>query len=195
MELAMNYRNVFILLTIVLLWTISCGSSGGSSKASLNDANTQFTTGSILTARETFISLIASEGSAARIGAGWCDLRLKDYAQADSFFAASAADSLPDGYAGWSFTAWYNNNPQQVVDRVNLVLTKSPSYTFSLDTRITKNSLLYVRAGSYLQLTNYAACLADIKVIDSSYGYTLTGNAANDGAALLQKLTSLGAAV
>jgi hypothetical protein len=189
-------RNKLLMAgTLMLALLIGCGGGGGSTaKVTLNDANTLFTAGTFTTARQDYIQLIASQGYVAAVGAGWCDVRLKLYAQADSFFTTIASDSSSDGYAGWSFTAWYNNNAQQVVDRVSFVLRKSPGYAFGMDARITQNRLLFIRASSYLQLQSYAACLADIKVLDTGYAYTLTGNAVTDGAALLQELGTLSSA-
>ncbi len=190
----MKYRNILNLNALLVLWLAACGGGGSSTKVTLNDANTQFAAGTFQAALDSYLQLIASEGSVARVGAGWCYIRLNDYINADAQFSAAAADNLADGYAGWSFTAWHNSQSQQVVDRVTFVLTASPTYVFSLDSRITKNSLIYVRASSYLQLLNYSACLTDIKVLDSGYAYVLTGNSIADANELLAKLQALGVA-
>ncbi|MBX7151408.1 hypothetical protein K1X84_07195 [bacterium] len=184
----------YLSMTLMVVWSLlSCGGGGGGSDSTpIDDANNQFNSGNYAIALQAYVNLIASEGSPARVGAGWCQIRLKDITSAATYFSDAAADSLIDGYAGWSFVLWAQNNPQEAIDKADFVLTKSPSYIFSLDTDITADELIWIQAASYLQLEDYSSCYDKIKALDSSYTVNLSDPNIED--LLLQKLTSLGSA-
>ena len=176
-------------ITGLMMIMLACGGGGGKSIA---EADALFAAGDYSTALALYITFIPKNGGEAQVGAGWCDLRLNSYAQADSFFAAAAADSLPDGYAGWCFTSWALNSAQEAIDYAAFVLIKEPSYAFSLDSRVDKDHLIWIQAESYLELQNYQACIDKIILLDGGF----TANASDPDIAniLAAKLQTLGAA-
>jgi len=175
----------------LMLMMLACGGGGGGGQT-IADADALFVAGNYSGAFALYISFIPDNGGQALVGAGWCDLRLNSYAQADSFFTAAAADSLPDGYAGWSFTSWVLNSPQKAIDNAAFVLIKAPNYSFSLDSRVDKDHLIWIQAESYLELQNYQACIDKIVLLDG--GFTATASDPNIANILAAKLQTLGAA-
>ncbi|MBL7996739.1 hypothetical protein JNM05_15340 [bacterium] len=175
---------------------IGCGGGGGGKeKLTLTEANDLFTAGTYGDALEAYADLISSEGAPAIAGAAWCAIRLHNYAQADSFFTAAGTVTLnADGYAGWSFANWALNNATDAITHANSALAASPTFTLSLDTRVTAAHLVWIQASSYLQLGNNTECFNKIKLLDT--GYTMpTGTSFEIANALLLKLQSLGVAV
>lgn len=180
-----------VLLTGLLFW-VGCGGGGGGDKDPLDAANDLFAAKNYAAALVEYLDAVTTEGSPANVGAGWCYLRLQDYANADAQFTAAAADSLIDGYAGWAIVKWVQNDPDAVVNYVDLVVGQDANYIFALDTRVTAGALIYIQASAYLELEDYAMCLATIQILDS--GYTADLNDPNIEDILLAKLTDLGAA-
>ncbi len=182
--------NIFVLLVSLLVF--ACGGGGGSDTSPLEEANDLLAAKNYDAALTIYLDVVATEGSAARVGAGWCYLRLEQYANADTQFSAAAADSLIDGYSGWSIVKWVLNDPAASVSHADFVIAHNASYVFALDTRVTAAELVYIQASAYLELENYAMCLAKIQVL--SPGYTADLNDPNIEDILLAKLTDLGSA-
>lgn len=172
---------------------MGCHDKKGDASTPLEQADNLFAAKDYTTALAAYQQLIASEGSAARVGAGWCSLKLNDYISANTYFSLSAGDSLTDGYAGWSFIGWATGNIQQSIDRADFVLNKDPDYVFSLDGRIQAKDLIYLQAMSYYQLNNYPKTVERIQHLPNQSAYNPDLNASNIGQVLLDKLQSLGA--
>lgn len=190
----MKTRHKLWLIGLLSMALVSCsGGGGGKDKVTLTKATDRFATGDYDQALSDFERLIATEGSQAATGAGWCLIRLSSVARADSFFATTAADSIPDAYAGWSFTSWALNDPNDAIAQAAFVLRKDADFHLGLDARVTKDNLIWIQASSYLQLANYTACYNKIKLLDGGYVYP-TGTNAQIATALMQKLQSLGSA-
>jgi len=189
----MKTKNKLWMVCLVSIAISSCGGGGGKEKITLTKAADQFVTGNYTTALRNFENLIASEGAPAAAGAGWCLVRLSNVARADSFFVTVAADSNTDAYAGWSFSSWALNDPSEAISRADFVIRKDANFQMSLDTRVTKNHLVWIQASSYLQLGDYTSCFNKIKILDAAYTYP-TGTSVEIGTALMQKLQTLGAA-
>ena len=179
-----------LVLLFAALWITGCPKDGNK-MTGLKQAENIFKDGDYETAAALYEDLIESEGSAARVGAAWCYIRLSEYATANTYFSLSAEDSLIDGYAGWAFMAWAANSPQGAIDKANFVLRKDPNYVFSLDSRITNNDMVWVQASSYFQVGNNAASVERIKVLDASFNPNL--NASNINQLIAAELQSLGA--
>jgi hypothetical protein len=180
-----------VLLAGLLSW-VGCSGGGGGDKDPLAEANDFFTAKNYAAALTAYLDAVASEGAPANVGAGWCYLRLQDYTNANTQFTTAAGDSLIDGYAGWAIVKWVQNEPEAVVDYVDLVVGQDANYIFALDTRVTAGALIYIQASAYLELEDYAMCLAKIQLL--APGYTADLNDPNIEDILLAKLTELGAA-
>lgn len=187
----MKARNLVLWMSL-LTWVISCGGGGGGDKDPLAEANDLFAVKNYAAALTAYLDAVASEGAPANVGAGWCYLRLQDYTNANAQFTTAAGDSLIDGYAGWAIIKWVQNDPAAAVAYIDFVLGRDANYIFALDTRVTAGALIYIQASSYLELEDYAMCLAKIQVL--SPGYTADLNDPNIEDILLAKLTELGAA-
>lgn len=180
----------FLFTVIAVFWITGCPKDD-KKITGLTQAKNIFKDGDYEQALVLYEDLIETEGSAARVGAAWCYIRLNDYATANTYFSLSADDSLIDGYAGWTFTSWAANNPVGAIEEANFVLRKNADYVFSLDSRITANHLIWIQASSYFQLGNYAASVGRIKLLDASFNPNL--NASNISRLIADKLQSLGA--
>ena len=185
----MNKRIVVSLL-LVSVWIIGCPKED-KKITGLKEANNTFKDGNFEEALSIYESLIETEGPVAQVGAAWCYVRLEDYASANTYFSLAADDSLIDGYAGWTFTSWALNNNQTAIDRADFVIRKNANYTFSLDTRITVNHLIWIQAASYYQLDSYSASVEKIKLLDPAFSPNLS--ASNIAQLIAEKLQSLGA--
>ncbi|MBL7961208.1 hypothetical protein JNL27_13325 [bacterium] len=183
-------RNVLWFIMFTILWISGCPNDS-KKDASLTQAKNVFKDGDYEAALVLYEDLIETEGSTARVGAAWCYIRLNDYATANTYFSLSADDSLMDGYAGWTFTAWAANSPQVAIERANFVLRKNAAYVLSLDSRVNANHLIWIQASSYFQLGNYTASVEKIKLLDASFNPNL--NASNISQLIAEKLQVLGA--
>lgn len=184
-------NNKFSLLILFgFVWLTGCSESD-KKETNLKQAQNLFQDGDYEDALTMYEDLIETEGSVARVGAGWCNIRLNDYATANTYFSLSADDSLTDGYAGWAFTSWAGNNLQGALEKADFVLRKNVNYTLSLDSRITADHLIWIQASSYYQLANYASSVERIKLLDTSFNPDL--NASNIDQLIAEKLQSLGA--
>jgi len=185
------YRVSIILISLLF----SCGDE---KSISLKDAANSFANGDYETALESYLALIETQNTPARVGAGWCYLRLGDYASAMTQFIGVAADSSVDGYAGWSLALWTESptaaNAQLMLDKIDFVLRKNPKFTLSLDSRVTHQHLRYVKSISHLLLQEYQACIDAIRTIDGQSSFTADVNDPNIEDILLTKLQSLSSA-
>ncbi len=183
-------RNRILLILWVAVVTFSGCSDKKDNGPTLKEANVLFTDGSYTEALEVYLDLIPEQGSPARVGAGWCYLRLHQLSDASVQFTAAAADSIMDGFAGWSFVSWALDQPQNAINRANFVLSKQPGYVSTLDERIKAEHLVWIQAASYLQLQNYSVCLQKIQLLAPSFSPNL--NDPNIEDILLVKLEELG---
>ncbi len=181
----------FILLFAML--SLECSGSGDD-KLNLDKANMAFQAGDYEDALSAYAGLIPTEGSVARVGAGWCELQLNDYVSASDYFSEASDDSLVDGYAGWAFSLWAQNNPGEVIAKIDWVLARAPQYVFTLDERIGANQLIWIQASCYLQLGNHVQCLLWIQKLDPAFSIDVN-DVQNSPNLLLLKLQSLGNAV
>ncbi|MCB0832733.1 MAG: hypothetical protein KDC45_04660 [Bacteroidetes bacterium] len=178
-----------ILLAGFLL--AGCAPQSSENRTPLEEAMDTFADGDYAMALIAFEGLIETQGSTARTGAAWCQLRLGDYLSAYSQFALTAADSLPDAYAGWAIVSWALNSPDGAIARADVVLTRQPQFIFSMDNRITASDLIWIQAASYYQVGKYSSSLERIRQLDSSFNPSLSDP---DIARLLaEKLQMLGA--
>ncbi len=184
-----------IKTTIILILTLamSCHDNKGGASNPLEQADNLFAAKDYTSALAAYQQLIATEGSVARVGAGWCSLKLNDYISANTYFSLSAGDSIVDGYAGWSFIGWATGSIQQGIDRADFVLRKEPNYVFLLDDRIQAKDLIYLQAMSYYQLSDYPKTVERIRHLPDQSAYNPNLGASDIGKQLLDKLQSLGA--
>lgn len=192
-----NIQLILLAMSITLL--AACGGGGGkSSGPDLDDAKADFSIGNYEDALTTYLELVAKEGATARVGAGWCYNRLGTYSSAVTQFAAAAADSNVDGYAGWGIALWATDasasNAQSVVDKANFVIRKNPAFTLSLDTRVDIDHIVYIKACSHLLLQQYQSCVDAIKMLPGQSSYAPNLSDPNIEDILLTKLQTLGAA-
>jgi hypothetical protein len=187
----MKTNKFFLVIAITTVMMVACSEkkSGG---PTIKEANNLFSEGSYTEALDVYLELIPEQGSPARVGAGWCYLRLNQLSDANAQFVTAASDSIVDGYAGWSFTSWALDQPSLALEKANVVLIKQPDFILSLDTKIKAEHLIWVQAASYLQLQNYPACLQKIQILAPSFSPDL--NDPNIEDALLVKLEELGSA-
>lgn len=181
-------KKVIIVLAIL---NIHCSQNGRDATPTLEKALNEFQDGQYESALSSYIELIPSEGSEARIGAGWCELFLNDYASASDYFSEASDDSLVDGYAGWAFTLWAQNKPGEVIAKIDWVLAHEPQYVSALDERIGADQLIWIQSSCYLQLGNHAQCLVWIQKLDPAYNVDIN-DTVNVAGLLLLKLQSLG---
>ena len=189
-------KRITWITVLLFAFMIGCGGGGGGSKKlTLTEANDLFTSGTYGDALEAYADLIPTEGAPAIAGAAWCSIRLGNYVQADSFFTAAGSVTLnADGYAGWSFANWSLNNVTDAIAHANSALAASPNFTLSLDTRVTKDNLIWIQASSYLQTGNYTECYNKLHLLDADFAMP-SGTSFEIAAALLFELQSLGVAV
>jgi tetratricopeptide (TPR) repeat protein len=176
----------FVLMAVAY-W--GCGGGGGGDKVSLTSAADLFAADDYTNALAQYVSLIEEEGAPAQVGAGWCSIRLGNYATAATYFSDASPANLADGNAGWSFILWSQGNYSEAISKADLVLSANPNWMLSLDPTVTKNHLIWIQAESYLELQDYANCSAKCQVLDPSFVGSL------DPVVLLQKVEALGAAM
>ncbi|MBL7996799.1 hypothetical protein JNM05_15640 [bacterium] len=181
---------VLWFILFIAFWINGCPNDS-KKDVSLTKAKNVFKDGDYEAALVLYEDLIETEGSIARVGAAWCYIRLNDYATANTYFSLSADDSLVDGYAGWTFTAWAANSPQGAIEKASFVLRKNAAYVLSLDSRVNANHLIWIQASSYFQLSNYSASVDRIKLLDAAFNPNL--NAENISQVIAEKLQMLGA--
>lgn len=159
-------------------------------KDTIKDAQKYFKQKKYEKALAIFLDYIDTDSSVARVGAGWCYLRLNDFQNADTMFAAAAKDSLPDGFAGWSFNAWCRSELDPAISRAYVVLNKEPNFKMSLDTLVNAYQLIWVQAASYYQKGYYDEAVERIRQLDP----TFNPNMADPDIAqiILAKLEALG---
>ena len=183
-------NKILLLFLVSIFWLSGCPKDDKKDIVNMKRANENFKDGDYEAALALYEELILTEGITAQIGAAWCYIRLNEITSANTYFSLAAGDSLIDGYAGWSFTSWALNDLQGAIDRAGFVIRKNPSYSFSLDSRITVNHLVWIQASSYFQLGNRTVCVDKMKLLDPSFNPDL--NASNIDQIIAEKLQSLG---
>lgn len=175
-------------LIVAALWISSCDIQDEPSD--LEDANRFFKQKEYQKALEIYLDCIYTDGSVARVGAGWCYLRLNNLGKADTMFRESANDSLADGLAGWSFTAWGLNQLDEAIARAYWVINKFSDFKMSLDTLVTARQLIWIQAASYFQKGALDESVERIRQIDPAFDPDMT--APNIADIILAKLEQLG---
>ncbi len=180
----------FIFLLVTILSIYSCAKDD---LLTIKSANKKFAGGNYDSALKDYENLIGSQGSVARVGAGWCHLRLNNYSSAIQQFTASAGDSLVDGYAGWAVALWAmkSDSAASSAIRGEFVLRKDPAFILSLDSKIGIDEILFILASDYLILQDYAKTLEKIKLISGQSNYSANLSDPNIEDILLSKLQSL----
>ncbi len=168
------------------LFIISCEKD----KDNLKDAEKYFKQKKYEKALKIYLDYIDTDSSVAQVGAGWCYLRLSDYENADTMFTESAKDSLADGLAGWSFTAWGLSQLDEAIARAYLVIHKQADFKMSLDTLVNARQLIWVQAASYYQKGYYDESVERIQRIDPSFNPNMADP--DIGNIILAKLEQLG---
>lgn len=182
-------KNQIVALLCALLigaFTVSCEKD----KDTLNDAQKYFKQKKYSKALNIYLDYIDTDSSAAQAGAGWCYLRLNDFENADTMFAAASADSLLDGFAGWSFTAWGLNQFDESIERAYDVLNRNPNFKMSLDTLVDSKQLIWVQAASYYQKGYYDESVERIKQLDPAFNPNMADP--DIGSIILAELEALG---
>lgn len=186
-----SFRTFLMIWVATLTWGCGGGSGGdsGGDKITLNSAADLFAADDYTNALAQYVSLIESEGAQAQVGAGWCSIRLTNYATAAIYFSDASSANLADGNAGWSFVLWSQGNYSEAISKADLVIAAEPNWMLSLDPAVTKNHLIWIQAESYLELQDYANCSAKCQILDTSFAGSL------DPVVLLQKVEELGGAM
>lgn len=171
---------------IVGVFILSCDKD----KDTLKDAQKYFKQKKYEKALNIFLDYIDTDSSVAQVGAGWCYLRLNDFENADTMFTESAEDSLPDGLAGWSFTAWGLSQLDEAIARAYLVIDKQTDFKMSMDTLVNARQLIWVQAASYYQKGYFDESVERIQQIDPSFNPNMADP--DIGNIILAKLEQLG---
>lgn len=194
------------LKTFLIAWTtaFACSCGGGGSDDNnggglspdeatiiLSEARDLFSAGSYADAYTHYATLFTTgKADSAHAGAGWCKLRLSDYALASGEFSQSTSI---DAHAGLVFTGWATGSLDGAISEADYVLGLDANYTLSYDSRVTKTHLIWIQAACYFQKNQYANCLAKIQLLDS--GFTADVNSPSIKEILAAKLETLGAAM
>ncbi|MCK6541508.1 hypothetical protein L6Q79_02370 [bacterium] len=179
----------YLILLVSVFWITGCPSKD---ETAIEKAQQLFEDGDYEEALSRYESLIATEGSTARVGAGWSAMRLNDLNTANVYFSEAALDSIPDGYAGWSVTLWGSGSLLQSLDKTAFVLRKKPEFKLSLDRSVTHKDLIWVQASCYYQLGNYPGAVNRIQALDDTFAPNM--EAANLAEVIALKLQALGTA-
>ncbi len=171
---------------LIGVFTVSCEKD----KDTLKDAGKYFKQKKYTKALGIYLDYIDTDSSVAQVGAGWCYLRLNDYENADTMFAAAAPDSSLDGLAGWSFTAWGLNLFDESIERAYDVLHRNANFKMSLDTLVDSKQLIWVQAASYYQKGYYDEAVERIQELDPAFNPDMADP--DIGAMILAKLEQLG---
>ena len=164
-------RLIRYLTRLSLLVVISCDETNP-----LDPAWTKFAEGDYPGAHAEFSSLVASEGSAAYVGLGWTTIKMDSLPEADTYFTLASNDSLLEGYAGWSITAWLMGQHTLCVERSEFVFRNAggyDAYIFPYDPEITFHDLLIHEAYSYYNIQNFFECINTIQRIDPAFTVAL----------------------
>ncbi len=184
-------NSIFKCATVGLV-LLACADSKKTPAEIIKESESLFSKGKYAEALEIYESLIVSQGSIARVGAGWCQLRLGNRDEANLYFADAAPDSLTDGFAGWSLVLWANNSPDISIAMAEIVLKSDSNFVLSLDKKFTFKDLYWIEAADYLQLGHLETAVSKIKKIDPSFSPNLSDPFL--AKVIAEKLQSLGVA-
>ncbi len=159
------------LAGVFLLAVVSCDEGNP-----LDAGWSKFAEGDYPGAHAEFSSLVGSEGAGAYVGLGWTTMKMDSLPEADNYFALAAADSLPEGFAGWSILAWLQGNHTACIDRAEFVFRVVggyDTYVFPYDPSITYQDLLLHEAYSYYYQQDFFNCVNCIQMIDPSFAVAM----------------------
>ena len=157
------------LIVILSLLALACGTA-----SPLDDAWAKFESQDYIGAHQAFSDLALSGQAAVYVGLGWTVLRMDSLSEAQGYFATAvtlpdSVDALEDGYAGWSFAAWAQQNDTACIAYAQHVLDEDNGYVFPHDRTVTYQDLLLHQAYSYFRVGNYANCIDRIQGLDNTF--------------------------
>ena len=186
MEIHIMMKNIIAWMFIALLPLLGCG---GSTADPLSEGWTFYTSGQLQDAHLSFEDAALSGNQEGYVGLGWVCIDLDSIPEADRYFQLAAADSIADGYAGWSAVLWARSDYSGCILKSDFVLRNDPAYTFDYKPSINAQDMIWYQASSYLHQANYSLCLAKIKALDGSFNANV--NDADISDQLAAKLESL----
>jgi hypothetical protein len=165
----MKTNSFLFMFALSAFLLVSCGDDDP-----LDAAWAKFEDQAYVEAHAAFAKLVSSEGSAALVGLGWTTLRMDSMAAADRYFDQAKADSIVDGYAGWSCILWVQERYAESLAKATFALRKQPNYKFPYDHSVTDEDLRLHQAYGYFHLGEYNNCILKIRTFDQEANFPLT---------------------
>lgn len=181
------FKTKIILLAAMIL----CVSCEKEKRSAIEKAMDQYEEKNYVEALASYQALISTKGSIARVGAGWCKLKLEDYLAAYSFFNEAGPDSLPEGFAGWSLACWAQKNYQGAIEKSEVALRLKPNFKSGFDGKFSSVELIWLQASCYFFLNDYSKTVNKIKQLPGQSNYNPDLQSDNISHELLVKLESL----
>ena len=112
----------------------------------------------------------------AYCGAGWATARLTDLASSVSYFTSciSLNSSYVDGHAGLAFVYNAQKNYLSAITSANSALSQNSAWFFLHDETLNYKDLHLLLAECYFALLNFENCLAQVKILNTSFTADIT---------------------
>jgi tetratricopeptide (TPR) repeat protein len=129
-------------------------------------------------ALEKFEEAISKETNyvEAYAGAGWASARLTNLASSVSYFSSciSLNSSYEDGHAGLAFVYNAQKHYLLAITSANSALSQNSTWFFQHDETLNHNDLHLLLAECYFALLNFENCLAQVKILNTSFTADIT---------------------
>jgi tetratricopeptide (TPR) repeat protein len=175
---------IYAMFGLVLLLIAGCESDNGTTPTeyTAQELTEQgwdlFGTVDYLSALEKFEEAISKETNyvEAYCGAGWATARLTDLASSVSYFSSciSLNSSYVDGHAGLAFVYNAQKKYLSAITSANSALSQNSAWFFQHDESLNYNDLHLLLAECYFFLLNFENCLAQVKILNTSFTADIT---------------------
>jgi tetratricopeptide (TPR) repeat protein len=167
-------KSLKYIIPFIFLLFIGCEPDNSVSITELTADGWQlFIAGNYTDALEKFDKVLDEGGNdvEAYCGAGWCQLYIGNFAQAETAFVNSTASVFyADSYAGLTFAAMANNHFQLAIDAASALLygaaIQQLTYQFQYDPSVDWWDVRLALAQAFFHMGDYDSCYGQIQTLD-----------------------------
>ncbi len=162
-------------IILISLLIVSCGGAAGDPTYDdiILEGWTNFEAAEYATAIESFDNAVTTDPtkSEAYSGRGWSQMKLDNLSFAETSFSdgAAIADAGADLFAGYAFLLNAQKLYANSNTRASQALTLDATWTFAHISSVSAADLHVVIAENHFALGNFAASLAEVKILNSSF--------------------------